>query len=101
MALATEVILFGRADIPPDENLSANYAATSFAEVTKTWKIKAYLTLPGTNVLVDLPSVTLSEPLGDAARARDSSRPPRPEIVEIIERTVTEHGDVWSELARG
>lgn len=91
--LSKDLVPFGRLHIPPrEENLTASYAATSFEELAKTWKFRAYLTYPGTNDPMDLPSVTLTV----------SSAPPgpRPEVVQSLERSLREHGDVWAKLAR-
>lgn len=94
------MVPFGRLHIPPpDEDLTATYTATSFAELTKAWRIKAYMTYPGTDEPMDLPSVTFTvssrRPLEGPG---PSSR--RPEVAESLERSLREHGDVWAELAK-
>lgn len=79
MELAEKSLVpFGRLHIPPrEESLTAYYAATSFAELRKTWTFRAYLTRPGTNDLVDLPSVTLTVSSASPRSGRDASGAPR------------------------
>ncbi len=75
---------FGYLHIPvlSDSELTATYETTSWAKLSRTWKITMYLTFPETQEPVEMPAVTL--PLGPMTVTEPSKVEEEPEDAILI-----------------
>jgi hypothetical protein len=60
--------IFGEACIPPlsDNDLTASFKALDWGDIKANWDISMFCTTPGSEMAVELPSVTLDKTVGAA-----------------------------------
>lgn len=73
--------------------LTGSYTTSDWDRLTKTWKIKAYLTHPGTEEPMDVDSATLS------ANRAGFLMPGEKTWDEVMEDVLEEYAEAWDRLA--